>query len=88
MAVSAAIEIAGDVDCFELIQMVIAIFPPPQFTYTIEAKVVGNMDTVIEVYAPDGVSLVASNDDAPGMGYGSKVVLSGPASTCRCSDNG
>lgn len=77
------IESGGDQDWFQINQIVIAIFPPPTFTYTIQTTVQGNMDTVIEVYAADGVTLLASNDDAPGLGLASKVTYTGQAGTLR-----
>lgn len=76
---SGVIDSAGDVDYFHWMEAVIAIFPPPQATYVIETSVAGNMDTVLEVYAHDGVTLLASNDDAPGLGYASRVTWTGNA---------
>ncbi len=76
---SGAIDPAGDVDYFKWIEMVIAIFPPPQATYVIETSVVGNMDTILEIYAHDGTTLLDSNDDAPGLGYASRITYTGNA---------
>lgn len=72
---------AGDVDWFKFTHPGVAIFPPPPVTLTIETTVVGNMDTVIELYADDGTTLLASNDDAPGLGYASKLVYTGTVKT-------
>jgi hypothetical protein len=74
-ALAGSIEVGGDADWFQPQQIIPMIFPPPTYTYVIETSVVGAMDTVVEVYAPDGVTLLASNDDAPGLGYASKVTL-------------
>jgi hypothetical protein len=77
------IDVGGDEDWFQIQQAVIAIFPEPIFTYTIQANVIGNTDTVIELYAPNGTTLLASNDDASGLGYGSRIVYTGTASSLR-----
>ncbi|RME75952.1 MAG: hypothetical protein D6776_02155 [Planctomycetota bacterium] len=68
----------GDVDMFRFSEVAIAIYPPPQVTYVIEAKPQPGMDTVIELYKADG-TLLAVNDDAPGLGLGSRIVYTGPA---------
>jgi hypothetical protein len=81
-AASGAID-AGDADYFQLLQIVPAIFPPPTFTYVIQTSVVGNMDTVIEVYGADGTTLLASNDDAPGLGLASRVEITAAAGSVR-----
>ena len=39
---------------------------------------IGNMDTVLELYAADGMTLLASNDDAPGLGLASHLEYEGP----------
>lgn len=75
------IESAGDEDLFQLSQVVIAIYPPPVFTYVVETTVTGSMDTVIELIGPDGTTLIASNDDAPGLGTASRIELTAPAGT-------
>lgn len=72
---------AGDADFFQLLQAVPKIFPPPTYTYVFEAAPLADMDTVLEVYATDGVTLLASNDDAPGFGLGSRVTLTVQAGT-------
>ncbi len=72
---------AGDVDWFKFTQPGLAIFPPPPATFTIQTTVAGNMDTVIDLYAADGTTLLASNDDAAGLGYASKIVYTGTVKT-------
>ncbi len=74
-----AIETPGDVDWFRFDTVAAAIYPPPQLTYVIETSVQGNMDTVIELYTGDGATLLATNDDAPGLGLASRIVYTGPA---------
>jgi tyrosinase len=81
-AEAGSIGTGGDVDVFQLMQIVPAIFPPPTFTYVFETTVVGGMDTVIELLAADG-TVLATNDDSPGMGYASKIVYTGQAGSAQ-----
>jgi len=80
-ATAGSIGAAGDVDWFKFVQPGIAIFPPPAVTFTIQTTVNGTMDTVIELYAADGTTLLASNDDGAGLGYASKIVYTGTVKT-------
>ncbi|MHC4392403.1 MAG: hypothetical protein ACYS22_13975 [Planctomycetota bacterium] len=69
---------AGDVDYFAITMNTIAIFPPPVYELTIETTVT-SADTVIELYK--GQTLIAANDDAPGLGLGSRIVHTDTASS-------
>ncbi len=82
-AADGSIEVADDVDMFQFNQIVIAIYPPPTFTYVAETTVNGNMDTVIDFIGMDGTTVLATNDDAPGLGYASKIVFTAQAGTVR-----
>ena len=42
-------------------------------TYTVETRVEGHCDTVMDLYDTDGVTFLAQDDDG-GIGYGSKMV--------------
>jgi hypothetical protein len=71
---------AGDVDWFSFSTNAIAIYPPPQVTYVVETALTStDMDSVITVYASDGTTVLGSNDDAPGLGFASRVEFTAPA---------
>lgn len=60
-------------DFFQFTLPGIATYPPPSLWVTFETVVSGGMDTVIELYAADGTTLLGINDDAAGLGYGSRI---------------
>jgi hypothetical protein len=80
-AMAGNIGAAGDVDFFLFSQIGIMIFPPPPATFVIQTTVTGSSDTVIDLYAADGTTLLATNDDGPGLGYASKIVYNGVVGT-------